>query len=76
MLFLLGNKVKNRDSGLHVRDILALSSVNNALTIDVEDYFHTEAASSAVSRDQWAEQPSRVESSTFALLEQIGRAHV
>lgn len=47
--------------------------MTNALTIDVEDYFHTEAASAAVSRDQWTEQPSRVESSTFALLELFDR---
>lgn len=45
----------------------------NALTIDVEDYFHTEAASSAVSRDQWSAQPSRVEASTNALLELFAR---
>lgn len=45
----------------------------NALTIDVEDYFHTEAASNAVTREQWADQPSRVESSTKALMELFGQ---
>lgn len=50
--------------------------MTNALTIDVEDYFHTEAASGAVSRDQWAEQPSRVESSTLALFELFDRYSV
>ncbi len=47
--------------------------MTNALTIDVEDYFHTEAASGAVNRDQWGDQPSRVESSTLALLELFDR---
>ena len=47
--------------------------MTNALTIDVEDYFHTEAASAAVNRDQWSEQPSRVESSTLALFELFDR---
>lgn len=45
----------------------------NALTIDVEDYFHTEAAAGAVSREQWSQQPSRVEASTLALLEMFDR---
>jgi polysaccharide deacetylase family protein (PEP-CTERM system associated) len=47
--------------------------VTNALTIDVEDYFHTEAASGAVGREAWDIQPSRVEASTFALLELFDR---
>lgn len=48
----------------------------NALTIDVEDYFHTEAMSAAVSRDQWDVQPSRVERSTMELLDLFDRLGV
>lgn len=48
----------------------------NALTIDVEDYFHTEAMSAAVSRDQWDVQPSRVERSTMELMELFDRLGV
>ncbi|HUS18592.1 MAG TPA: XrtA system polysaccharide deacetylase [Terriglobales bacterium] len=51
-------------------------TVMNALTIDVEDYFHTEAASGAVSRDQWPHQPTRVEASTLQLLQMFDRHSV
>lgn len=40
----------------------------NALTIDVEDYFHTEAMTTAVTRDRWESMPSRVQASTETLL--------
>jgi len=41
----------------------------NAMTIDVEDYFHTEAMSEAVHRDQWATMPSHVQRNTERLYE-------
>lgn len=41
----------------------------NALTVDVEDYFHTEAMTPYVKRDQWATMDSRVEHNTDALLQ-------
>jgi len=41
----------------------------NAMTIDVEDYFHTLALSGAVSRADWHRLPSRVEMNTDRLLE-------
>jgi polysaccharide deacetylase family protein (PEP-CTERM system associated) len=41
----------------------------NAMTIDVEDYFHTEAMSEAVNRDQWPQMESHVERSTERLFE-------
>jgi len=37
-------------------------------TIDLEDYFHTEAAHSTVSTDQWNAMPARVEESMDRLL--------
>jgi len=40
----------------------------NAFTIDVEDYFHVAALSSAFSRDTWGRQELRVERSTERLL--------
>jgi polysaccharide deacetylase family protein (PEP-CTERM system associated) len=48
----------------------------NALTIDVEDYFHTEAMTAAVSRDRWDSMPSRVQGSTEALLELLNKHRV
>lgn len=45
------------------------SKVLNALTVDVEDYFHVAALSSAVSRDTWSTREYRVERSTERLLE-------
>lgn len=41
----------------------------HALTIDLEDYFHTEVASQGVSFSDWEMQPSRIEASTHRLLE-------
>lgn len=41
----------------------------NCLTVDVEDYFHTEAMTSAVRRDQWAMQQPHVEENTKRLFE-------
>ena len=41
----------------------------HALTIDLEDYFHTEVASQGVSFADWEYQPSRIEASTHRLLE-------
>ena len=42
--------------------------VTHALTVDVEDYFHVAALASVISRDDWAELPSRVEHNTQRLL--------
>jgi polysaccharide deacetylase family protein (PEP-CTERM system associated) len=40
----------------------------NAFTVDVEDYFHVAALSSAISRDSWATREYRVEANTERLL--------
>ena len=46
----------------------AASRTINAFTIDVEDYFHVAALSSAFTRDSWGRQELRVERSTDRLL--------
>jgi succinoglycan biosynthesis protein ExoA len=48
----------------------------NAFTVDVEDYFHTEAMASVVSREAWEHMPSRVQDSTRRLLELLGNHNV
>ena len=60
---------------------LAFSSGNktaplNAFTVDVEDYFHTEAMSSFVSREHWNQMPSRVQSNTYRLFEMLAKYNV
>ncbi len=45
----------------------------HALTIDLEDYFHTEVASQGISFADWEKQPSRVEASTHRLLDLLDR---
>jgi polysaccharide deacetylase family protein (PEP-CTERM system associated) len=40
----------------------------NAFTVDVEDYFHVAALSSAITRESWATHESRVERNTERLL--------
>jgi polysaccharide deacetylase family protein (PEP-CTERM system associated) len=41
----------------------------HALTIDLEDYFHTEVASRGVSFAEWERQPARIVASTHRLLD-------
>jgi polysaccharide deacetylase family protein (PEP-CTERM system associated) len=41
----------------------------NAISVDVEDYFQTEAMSAAVAREDWDAMPSRVERNTHRILE-------
>jgi len=41
----------------------------NAISVDVEDYFHTEAMSKAVSRSDWDKMPGRVQRNTERLFE-------
>ena len=48
----------------------------NAMTIDVEDYFHTEAMSEVITADQWSAMPSRVEENTERLFELFSQHNV
>lgn len=48
----------------------------HAITVDVEDYFHTEAMSSVVPRHQWDAMPFRVERNTRVILESFARHNV
>jgi polysaccharide deacetylase family protein (PEP-CTERM system associated) len=41
----------------------------NAISVDVEDYFHTEAMSKVVSRSNWEQMPSRVRQNTERLFQ-------
>ncbi len=43
--------------------------IRNALTFDVEDYFHVEAAARCVTRRDWPRFPSRVEPNTERILD-------
>lgn len=48
----------------------------NAMTIDVEDYFHVAALAGSISRDQWDDMEYRVESSTHRLLDLLAESSV
>ena len=48
----------------------------NALTIDVEDYFQTEAMASVAHREDWEGLSSRIEHNTWRLLELLDRHQV
>ena len=48
----------------------------NALSVDVEEYFHVEAFASVVKPDQWALYPSRVEANVERILEIFSRFEV
>jgi len=45
----------------------------NALTVDVEDYFHVQAFANVITPSQWCHYPIRVENNTRRLLEIFGR---
>lgn len=51
-------------------------AIVNAMTVDVEDYFHVSAFDSVVSRARWDTFESRVSDNTDRLLELFGRAGV
>ena len=48
----------------------------NALTVDVEDYFHVEAFASSISSESWAECELRVENNVERILELFSRRQV
>jgi polysaccharide deacetylase family protein (PEP-CTERM system associated) len=48
----------------------------NALTFDVEEYFHAESLAGVVRREDWALLPSRVAESTRRLLDLLEERHV
>lgn len=48
----------------------------NAMTVDVEDYFHVQAFAGVVTRSDWERYPSRVERNTFRLLEMFAARQI
>jgi polysaccharide deacetylase family protein (PEP-CTERM system associated) len=50
--------------------------VINALTVDVEDYFHVQAFADVVLPDQWSRYPMRVDNNTRRLLDMFGQRGV
>ncbi len=48
----------------------------NAFTVDVEDYYHVAALSSAIPRETWSGRESRVEANTERLLEILGERDI
>jgi len=53
-----------------------VNGVVNAMSVDVEDYFHASAFDRIVSRESWGERESRVIRNTEILLDCFGRAGV
>jgi polysaccharide deacetylase family protein (PEP-CTERM system associated) len=54
----------------------AAAGLLNALTIDVEDYYHVSGFDHVVSRHRWADHESRVVQSTGRILDLLGAAGV
>ncbi len=52
------------------------AGIQNAMTIDVEDYFHVSNFEGVVARESWASRESRVEANTDRLLELFDGAGV
>ena len=53
-----------------------VSSLLNAFTVDVEDYFQVSAFEAHVSRDSWHEFPCRVERNTHRILELLEKHEI
>lgn len=53
-----------------------MSTVVNAFTVDVEDYFQVAALAPAISRDSWSERESRVERNTERVLSRLAERSV
>lgn len=54
----------------------ATAQIVNAMTVDVEDYFHVEAFTRTIDRCDWDRLPQRVERNTEKLLEEFADAGV
>ena len=46
-----------------------MSEIVNAMTVDVEDYFHVSAFENSINKSDWNKLPLRVEQNTYRLLE-------
>ncbi|HYE37938.1 XrtA system polysaccharide deacetylase [Methylocaldum sp.] len=55
---------------------LAANPIVNAMTVDVEDYFHVSAFEPYIGRDKWDELPCRVERNTDRILQLFAESGV
>ena len=46
-----------------------MKPITNAMTVDVEDYFHVSAFENTINKADWKSMPLRVEKNTYRLLE-------
>ena len=49
--------------------LLIMNQKTNAMTVDVEDYFHVSAFENTINKSNWHNMPLRVEHNTYRLLE-------
>ncbi len=61
---------------MHRRVMQVAPGGMNALTVDVEDYFHVEAFSDLIDRQSWDSRECRVERNVDCVLEMFSKAHV
>src|SRR5579872_1552879 len=55
---------------------LAPHTILNALTFDVEDYFHVSNFESRIRREDWDSLDSRVERNTYRILDILAGSHI
>jgi polysaccharide deacetylase family protein (PEP-CTERM system associated) len=53
-----------------------VSQIINAMTVDVEDYFHVSAFENTIAKADWGKTPLRVEHNTYRLLELFEKHNV
>jgi polysaccharide deacetylase family protein (PEP-CTERM system associated) len=66
----------HRAAGAHRSAGRPPTGIVNALTIDVEEYFHPNAMDGVVSPDRWDELPHRVEHNTYHVLDVLSEFQV
>ena len=61
--------------GASVAESGELKAICDALSVDLEDYYHVEAFAHYIPRSQWPSFPSRVRQNTGRVLELLDRYH-
>src|SRR5947207_680944 len=63
----------SKPPGHSLREASSITEIPNALTVDVEDYFHVSAFAPNISPDSWSSRESRVVQNTRRLLDLFER---
>lgn len=72
---MVSKRLNNNIQSLQAQDIKRMA-IKNALTVDVEDYFHVSAFADSIDHRDWGSHPLRVEKNTRRLLDMFDQHSV